>query len=441
MKPATTRRAFLQTAACAFPTIVPSYVLGLRHADASQSMPPSERVHMGFVGVGSMGTGHLRGTLQYPDVRVTAICDVRDAHRERAKTMVDRHYGDHACKVHNDFREFMARTDVDAVLIATPEHWHPLIGMEAARRGKHMYYEKPMSVCHADAVSVREEVLRHGVIFQFGTQQRSSHYFRHACELARNGYIGEVKKIYIGSAGGGKPDVVQAHPGPVPAGFDYDMWLGPAPWSPYSDERVSRAWMMIHDYGLGSLSGAWGIHDVDFAQWANDTDSTGPIDVEAEGQFYEDIRDVMWSWTAEHKYRNGVTLVHMDLATAKKRVPQFQFGSMATVIEGSKGWIWVSRQGMRTHPADLVQTAIRADGKRVAKYDDHRRNFLDAVRTGRPALSPVTAAVRAEAICQQADIAMRLRRKLRWNPETERFVDDDAANRMLSRPMRSPWRV
>ncbi len=404
-------------------------------------VPPSEKIQLGCIGVGSQGAGHVRGFLQQPDVRITAICDVRDANRERAKSIVDQHYRQTTCGSHNDYRELLARSDVDAVMIATGERWHSLIAIEAARRGKHIFCEKPISVCYSDAAAVREMVNRTGVVFQLGTQQRSSYYFRHACELARNGRIGEVKTIMIASAGSGNMQRLLGVPKEAPVGFDYDTWLGPAPWAPYSDARVSRAWMFIHDYGLGCLSGAWGIHDVDFAQWVNDTDHTGPVEVEGEGAFFDDIRDVMHTWTVEHKYRNGVMLVHMDLATARKRAAQFQLGGMATTIFGTRGWIWVSRQGLRTEPDSLVQTRFGPNDNRVIHSDDHRRNFLEAIRTGRPTISPMEAAVRGETVCQQADIAMRLRRKLRWDPEKERFIDDEAANRMLSRPMRSPWKA
>lgn len=394
---------------------------------------------MGFIGVGSMGTGHVRGFLQIPEARIAAICDVRQEHRERAKALVDRQYNDNKCALHQDFRELLARPDIDAVLIATPENWHPLIGIEAARRGRHMYYEKPLSTTLAEGQAVRDAVQRYGVVFQFGTQQRSSYNYRFTAELVRNGYIGELKQILIGSAGGGysreQPEVIKE----PPPGFDYDFWLGPAPWVPYSDVRVSRAWMFIRDYGIGCLDGAWGIHDVDAAQWFNDSDETTPIEVEGRARYYDDIRDVPWSWTVEHKYANGVTLVHMDLVTAKARAPQFTPGSMATVLIGTKGWIRVSRDGVRTSPASLMQTVIRPNEKRVEFSNDHRRNFLEAIRTRRPTISPIGAAFRDEAICQQADIAMRLGRKLRWDPKTHQFTGDEQANRMLYRAIRGPW--
>jgi predicted dehydrogenase len=386
-----------------------------------------------------MGSGHVRGFLQIPEVRLAAICDVRQEARERNKAAVDRHYGDNNCVTYNDYRELLARPDIDAVMIATPENWHPLIAIEAARRGKHMYCEKPLSVSLAESWAVRQAVKRYGVIFQFGTQQRSSYNYRITAELARNGHLGELRTIMIGSAGGTFNKEKPEEPKTPPPGFDYDMWLGPAPYRPYSDLRVSRHWMFIRDYGIGCLDGAWGIHDVDAAQFFNDSDNTAPVTVEGRARYYEDIRDVPWSWTVEHKYANGAQLIHMDLVTARKRAPQFSFGRMASVVTGSKGWIWVSRDGIRSEPASLLQTVIRPHENRVIYSNDHRRNFLDAIRTLRQPISPIDAAVQAETICQQADIAMRLQRKLQWDPAAERFTNDDEANRLLYRAVRGPW--
>lgn len=429
----TTRRRFLR-AAVAAPMIVPAHVLG-----GSRGIAPSDRIVMGFIGVGSMGTNHVHGFLQIPEARIAAICDVRQEHRERAKALVDKQYNDNKCALHHDFRELLARPDIDAVLIATPENWHPLIGIEAARRGKHMYYEKPLSTTLAEGQAVRDAIERYGVVFQFGTQQRSSYNYRFTAELVRNGYIGELKQIQIGSAGGGynreQPEVIRE----PPPGFDYEFWLGPAPYVPYSDVRVSRAWMFIRDYGIGCLDGAWGIHDVDAAQFFNDSDGTTPIEIDGRARYYDDVRDVPYSWTVEHKYANGVTLIHMDMVTAKARTPQFNLGSMASVLIGTKGWIWVSRDGVRTNPEPLMQTVIRPNQKRVEFSNDHRRNFLEAIRTRRTPISPIHAAFRDEAICQQADIAMRLQRKLRWDPKTNQFINDEQANRMLSRAIRGPW--
>jgi predicted dehydrogenase len=395
---------------------------------------------MGSIGVGGQGSGHLRSLLRTSDVRVAAICDVMADRRNRAKDQVDSTYKDNSCKVYNDFREMLARPDLDAVLIAVPDHWHALIGIEAARRGKHMYYEKPMGVSLAESQAMREAVKRYGVTFQFGTQQRSSFTFRHAVELVRNGRIGQLKEIVIGSAG--SQYVPNQPEQSVPPGFDYDMWLGPAPWAPYTAERVTRNFTLIYDYSLGCISGAWGVHDVDTAQWALDMDHTGPLDVEGTGTFPADgLYDTATSWEVHHTYANGVKLIHMDIRSAKKRWDQFSLGNMASLFIGTEGWVYVSRQAIHTHPASLVREKFGPNDKRVIFSNDHRRNFLDAVRTGGRTISPIEAAVRADTVCQQADIAMRLKRKLRWDPVKEQFIGDEQANRMLSRPMRSPWHL
>jgi predicted dehydrogenase len=425
------RRQFL----AAFPAIIPASALGLQGATA-----PSDRIVMGCIGVGGMGSGHVRAFCQQPDVRVVAICDVRDAARESNRKAVNNAYRDESCAVYNDFRELLARKDIDAVLIAVPDHWHALIGLEAARNRKHMYYEKPMGVAVAEGAAMRAAVKRYGVVFQFGTQQRSSHYFRHACELVRNGRIGRLETILVGSAS--YTPIPNQPEQPTPQGFDYDMWLGPAPWAPYTAERCTRSFMLIYDYGLGCVSGAWGIHDIDFAQWVNESDHTAPVEVEATGNIPKDgLYNTALTWEAEHHYANGVKLLHVDRGTAVRRAPGRFRNSMGTLLEGSEGWIFVSRDGIWTQPESLATAVIGPNGKKVLRSDDHRRNFLNAIRTGDTPLSPIGAACNAEVICQQADIAMRLGRKLRWDPAKELFVGDEQANRMLTRPMRSPWHL
>ena len=412
------RRQFLRaaTAAAVAPMIVPRHVIA-----RSQTTPPSDRLTIGHIGVGRMGGGHVRGFLKMPDVRILGISDVRLETLERAQGAVNQQYGDSKCAAHPDFRELLARPDIDAVVIATGERWHPLIGIEAARRGKHIYCEKPLSVTLAEGLALREAVQKSGVVFQWGTQQRSSVNYRLTAELVRNGYIGDVRNIMIGSAGGSppKPEPPETLKDP-PAGFDYNQWLGPSPWVPYSDVRVSLTWLFIRDYGLGCLGGAWGIHDLDAAQFFFDTDDTTPTEIEGRARYYEDIRDVPYSWTVEQKYASGPTVIHMDLVTAKKRAKQFELGGMASLVTGSKGWIWVSRQGVKTEPESLAQTVIGPNEKHVIFSDDHKQNFLDAIRKKAQPISPIAAAVHAETMCQQSAIAMQLQRKLRWDPKAER---------------------
>ncbi len=434
------RRDFLKCLAggvvAGFPAIIPSSALG-----RDGYVAPSEKIVLGAVGVGRQGSGDMRGFLTQPDVHVAAICDVNQATRERIATVVNTRYGDTACAQYNDYREVMARSDIDCVLIATGERWHPLIACAAARSGKHMYCEKPLALSVANMKAVREAVNENSVAFQFGTQQRSSFYYRHAVELARNGRIGELKTIMVGSVRGPN-DTLYGTPKEPPPGFDYDMWLGPAPWAPYSDMRVSiAAWLFISDYGLGCLDGAWGIHDIDIAQWVANADRTGPIEVEGTATFYTDIRDVPHEYTVEHKYASGVRLIHMDMVTARKRAPEFNAlpSTGATVIFGTEGWIFVSRDGIVTNPASLAGEKIGPNQIQVIRSNDHRRNLLEAIRSGQKTICPIEGAVRAQTVVQQEYISLSLGRKLEWDPVAEQFKNDAEANRWLSRPMRSPW--
>ena len=282
---------------------------------------------------------------------------------------------------------------------------------------------------------------RHGVVFQEGCQQRSDQGYRHTCELILNGRIGQLQTVMIGSAGASLTRLPELKPEVAPSGFDYDRWLGPAPWVPYTSERVARTWMFIHDYGLGCIGGAWGIHDVDIAQWVSGNDHTTPLEAEGEGLFFDDIRDTLYNWTVEHKYANGVRVIHMDIFTAKKRAEQFNLGNFASVMIGSEGWIYISRQLMQTKPESLMREVIGPNEKKVILSNDHRRNFLNAVKTKEQTIANIDSAAHGEMMNQQADVATRLRRKVRWDPVKEEFIGDEQATRMMERSMRSPYRL
>jgi len=448
------RRELLKTggalsAALGIPYFVPARVLG-----AAGATPPSEKIVMGCIGIGSMGGGHLRSFTGQADVRMAAVCDLRRKFRERSKQIVDEHYGDISCTMYHDYRELLARPDIDAVLIATPDHWHALVAIEAARNGKDMYMEKPIDVHVAAAKALRATVNRFGVVFQFGTQQRSGRDFRFGCELVRNGRIGKLHTIVVGSVPGAELANQPLEPQPDPNEFDYDTWLGPAPWSPYTFQRsASRAegspgyWMHIHDYCLGCLSGAWGIHHIDIAQWGNDTDDTGPLEIEGTGVIPSDgLCDTPVTWRVEHTYANGVRMIHMDSRHTEKEFPQFvtpvlEIRGCGILFIGTDGWVIVSRGGIDAQPKSLLQTTFDSSEPRLPVSNDHRRNFLECVRTRQQAICPIGPAVRSDTICHLDDIAIRLGRKLRWDPKGELFVNDDEANRLLTRPMRSPWQL
>jgi len=395
---------------------------------------------MGAIGVGGMGSGHLRGFMGYDDVQMVAVCDVFEDRRRRAVDRVNVKYGNKDCKGYNDFRQLLARDDIDAVFIATPDHWHTLIGIEAARNRKDMYYEKPLAYSIEQCKAIRQAVHEYGVVFQFGTQQRSDNWFRFAVELVRNQRIGKCHTIMVGSADykpvGNQPTQ------PVPPGLDYEMWLGPARWAPYTRLRCTRNWTLISDYSLGCVGGAWGIHHVDIAQWAADADNTGPVEVQGWGKFPEEgLYDTAIEWEVEHIYAGGLKLIHMDMKTAKTKMPQFSLHWMGILFLGSGGWIYVARGFFDSEPKGLLRTKFGRDDVRLGYSNDHKRNFLDCVKSRQKTVSPIDVAVRSDTVTHQDHIAMTLGRKLRWDPAKEEFVGDAGANEMLSRPMRSPWHL
>jgi len=304
-----------------------------------------------------------------------------------------------------------------------------------------MYCEKPLGMSVAEDKALRDVVNRYGIVFQFGTQQRSDDRFRLACELARNERIGKLHTIMIGSTIA--PTCPNQPPQPVPQGFDYDMWLGPAPWAPYTRERCSPNWLFIHDYCLGCLGGAWGVHHIDIAQWANDADDSGPIEIQGTGVIPKDgLLDTVTTWQVEHTYANDVKMIHMDRGTALKRATQFSLhAGVGVLFLGSEGWVFVCRELIEAEPKALLKASIGPNEIRLPRSNNHRRNFLDCVKTRQKTLCPIETAVRSDTICHQDDIAIRLGRKLRWDPEKEQFINDDQANRMLTRAMRSPWHL
>jgi len=350
----------------------------------------------------------------------------------------------------------LARGDIDAVTIATPEHWHGLIAIEAAKNRKAMYCEKPLDVNFAVSKAVRQAVRRYAVVFQLGCQQRSELKFRYACELARGGKLGKLHTIMVGSLTSGAFPNQPPEPAPNPDDFDYDRWLGPAPWKPYSYQRsASRAmgtdgwWTFIHDYSLGGISGAYGIHHIDIAQWGNGTDDTGPVEIEGTGVLPEDgLADTFVDWDVEMKYANGVRLLYMGTPTAIRKAWQFRSypytclaPGCAVLFEGSDGWVIVGRRNIYAEPQQLLKGFKAPRELNLYGSIDHRRNFIDCVKSGSTTICPVETAVRSDVICHLSDIAIRLGRKLRWDPAKEECLADDAANRLLSRPMRAPWHL
>ncbi|HUT30817.1 MAG TPA: Gfo/Idh/MocA family oxidoreductase [Sedimentisphaerales bacterium] len=396
----------------ALPYFVPSSALG-----RLGSVAPSNRITIGCVGTGGRGLFNMRAFMAEPDVRVLAVCDVDAGHREKARNTAN--LTPDAC--YNDFRELLARSDIDTVVISTPDHWHVPIAAAAVKAGKDVYCEKPLSLTIAEGRVLCDLVRQYACVFQTGSQQRSDGGFQLACELVRTGQIGEVRLIKVGLPGSmtiGPQPVM-----PVPEGFDYDMWLGPAPWKPYTKARCHGKFRHILDYSGGKFID-WGAHHLDIVQLALGTDNSGPLKVAGWGEFpKEGIYDTAIKYDLRFVYANGVMV---NASTAHQGGIRF---------EGTDGWIFVNRGVIDAHPKSLLRH------NKPRAFDSHVRNFLNCVKLRRQPIAPVEAAHRSASICHLGNIAMLLGRNLQWNPQKERFVNDPTADRMTTRPMRSPWRL
>ncbi|MDR3229019.1 MAG: Gfo/Idh/MocA family oxidoreductase [Puniceicoccales bacterium] len=426
---ALSRRNFLRlggaaAGALAFPDIVPAAVLG---PDA-----PSKRVNFALVGCGIMGTSNfenvsrgLRSKGAYP----RAVCDVDDHRAARAAAAVNSALGENSCLRFHDFRDVTRHSGIDAVVIATPDHWHGLVALDAVRHGKDIYLEKPLTLTIAEGRALVDEVRRHQRVAQTGTQQRSSLYFHRACELVRNGRLGKISRVEVCVPANSRHCGATWAPEAVPAGFDYDFWLGPAPWAPFTRQRTHYQFRFILDYALGQITN-FGAHDVDICQWALGRDETGPVHFEGYGQFPSTglfTSPTLIDVTA--RYADGIELTIRNRSGSRVR------------FHGEKGWIEVSRSGVKASNPAVLKEQIGPNEIHLQRSRNHLGNFLECIRTREKPVADVAIGHRTTTICNIAMIAMQLRRPLIWNPETETFTGDDTANRMRSRAMRGPWRL
>jgi predicted dehydrogenase len=429
------RRQFLRNAAgvsmaaVGFPYVVNSTALGANGAVAA-----SERITMGCIGVGSQGTGNMRAFLSKKMAQVIAVCDVDEGHRDGAKRIVDKRYGNSDCRTYADFREIIARDDIDALSLAVPDHWHSIPVVTAARAGKDMYGEKPLARTIHEGMVMRDTVNRFGRIWQTGSWQRSVANFHHGAELVRNGRIGKVTRVEVGLPTGGStgnPPVSEP-----PEGLDWDFWLGPTLWRPfrkYGGRAPHWDWRWIMDFSGGQLTD-WAGHHIDIAHWGLGLDETGPVEVEGRGVYPKDgIYDVPSEYKFTCKYANGIEMVVAN----DKQVPK----GMGTVWYGEKGWVHVDRGRQATEPASLWNETIGPNEIRLYESRDHHQNFLDCVKSRNKTITPIEVAHRSISVGLLGEIAMLLGRKVRWDPRKEVFVNDDEANRLLSRPMRAPWHL
>ena len=438
------RRGFLKGAAitaagaAVFPYIVRSSALGVDGKIAA-----SNRITLGFIGVGHHGTAvNLNNFLSQPDTQVVAICDVDADRLEKAERIVKDHYAKaedkqthKGCATYKDFREIIARKDIDAVVISTPDHWHVLPAVAAARVGKDVFCEKPLTLTVYEGRFLSDTIERYERVFQTASENRSKSNFLRACELVRNGRIGKLHTLctvlpegYSIHGDYGKIQKPQA----VPEGFDYDMWLGQAPQAPYAPGRCHFNFRWILDYSGGMLTD-WGAHLNDIAQWANDTEYTGPVSVDGHGVFPADgLYNTATEWEIGFEYANGVKLICKSGDPNKASVR----------FEGTDGWVFCEWNSIEASSQEILKSVIGPDEIHLRTCRNReQRDFLDCVKSRQDTYAPAEVGHRTATLSHIGNISMMLGRKLRWEPDTERFVDDEQANRMLRRSMRSPWQL
>ncbi|MBI2299419.1 MAG: Gfo/Idh/MocA family oxidoreductase [Armatimonadetes bacterium] len=423
--PSITRRGLLRgcLAVGAAPLFIPASARGQAGRPA-----PSERLTVAMIGIGNMGSGHFGYWLGNRETQLLATCDCWENVRNGRRDETNRHYAAatasgtyKGCTAYRDFRDVMQRDDIDLVCIAVPDHWHALIVIEAAKAGKDIYSEKPMSLTLVEADAMVRAVQRHNVVFQLGSQQRSSHEFLFACEMVRSGRIGKIKNINVNVGG---PSWPRSFPNqPTPPGLDLDMWLGPAPWSEYNEERMSGnyggGWRQVRDYSGGGMTD-WGNHHYDIAQWGLGRDLSGPVEIIPP--------NVSPNGKLTMRYDDGITTTHGG-------------GGNGVLFEGEHGIVEVNRGHLRTDPPDLLKVPTQAGEVHLYESRDHHGNFLDCVRTRNKPICDVETGRSTITVCHLGNIAWWLGRTIRWDPVKREILGDPEATRWMDRPRREPWRL
>ncbi len=441
------KRGFAVSAAFGMPAIIPGSAFG---ANA-----PSNRVHVGLIGCGNIGHYHKNWLKQWNDVRIVAVCDAYTSRRIAMAEELNAHYGaNDVTKVYDDFREILAHPDVDAVFIGAHDNWHTPMAIAAARNGKDIYCQKPLTLDLEQAKILRTAVNENKRIFQFGTQYRSESSFPRMVELVRNGYIGNLQRIDVWSRNV-LNDTKQYHVAPygsteevpVPEDLDFDMWQGPSPMVPYTVDRCTP-WGGYHcpETSLGFVAGC-AIHPLGIAQWGNKSDHTSPIRYEGAGKVpTEGIFRTLERWDVICEYENGVTLHMMDMMTAKPVVtayyPQKWVDSDGVVFHGDEGWIGDFNMGtFYAGNQDLWKLNLKPDDERVYESRGHVRNFIDCVKSRNEPVCPVEMAIRCDTIAHMVNIAAQTRRVIHWDPKSEQILNDEEAAHMTTRPYREAWKI
>jgi len=424
------RRSIAGGAAVAIPWFVPAQSLGRDAAAAA-----SERITLGVIGIGPRATYDLRGVLPKPDVRCVAICDVQASRREAGKKLVDEHYGNKDCALYRDFRELLARPDIDAVLVATGDRWHAPASILAAKAGKDVYSEKPCGLTIGLCQALDDAIRQTKRVFQAGTQRRSVANFQAAVRLAQSGKLGKLHTLFASVYTPAiRTNWLPGEPTPPREVVDWDLWLGPAPWRPYNRAYVEGAWRGYWDFESGARLLDWGAHTVDLCQWANRADETLPVEYEPSAN------------TITARYANGVKLVLDCLKTPFGERPGWiqALGTCPIRFVGDEGWVETGDNGgIEVHPASLKEELKDLTGNREIGLDvsAHTRNFLNCVKSRGQTAANSQVMRRSHIACHAAALSWVLNRKLKLDPVKEEFIGDDEANGLRARPARPPWAV
>jgi predicted dehydrogenase len=412
------RRDFLRTSTS---LTAAAWLTGVSGSRRTSYAAPIDRIRIGHIGVGNQGGNNLKALMQ----DTVAVCDVDSQRLTAAKQRVETATGQ-KCDAYSDYRRLLDDPQIDAVVVTVPDHWHAQITVDACRAGKDVYCEKPLSLTIADGRAMVDAARRHGRIVQTGSQQRSDERFRLACELVRSGRLGNVHTVRAGIAGVNfkGPAVPDSTP---PSELDYDFWLGPAPERPYNVNRVHYNFRFFWDYSGGQLTN-WGAHNLDIAQWGLGTDDSGPTEIVGRAKYHPEGWYEVPQWCEiVYKYPNGVTVI------CGQDIPG------GTEFEGPLGKIHVTRNQIRSEPAELIEQALSESDVHLEVSDNHHRNWLDCVRSRKLPISDVEIGHRSATVCHLGNIAVRTGRPIRWDPERETILGDDDAAAMVSRPYRAPW--
>ncbi|MEW6249565.1 MAG: Gfo/Idh/MocA family oxidoreductase [Planctomycetota bacterium] len=432
------RRQFLRGAAAA---AVAPYVIC---RTAQGRAPASDRITLGMIGLGNMGGGHLDTLVHHKEIQILAVCDVFRPKREAAQKKVNETYaaerGDaeyRGCDAYNEFERVLERPDIDAVLIATPDHWHATIAIAACRAGKDVYCEKPLTLTIAEALELGRTVRRYDRVFQTGSQQRSDANFRLACELVRSGRIGKVVKVNVGVGG---PSGEKYYPEePVPDGLDWDRWLGPTPWYPYNAERCSGSYSggfrLIREYSGGMMTD-WGAHHFDIAQWGLGMDGSGPVEVippPPDSPVHKCIGQAKWESAPDDsqalcfKYQNGLPVYHGN--------------ANGILFTGTDGKIEVNRGYLKSWPDSIIKEPLGPRDVHLYESPGHHQDWINCIRSRKRPICDVAVGVSSITMCHLGNIAWWLGRPLRYDPVKPKIIGDAEAARWLERPKREAWRL